>query len=205
MASKFDICSKALAELGEDAISSFTANTPPSNTCGLIYPEYIKYLLSIHEWNFTLKKIQLARLTEGPLNEWKYAYQMPSDLLVFRAFFTGSETNILPQTNYQIYQNQVYTNETTVYIDYQFQPDESQFPPYFLEFAVKALATKLALPITDDLKILQLKKVEAFGNPSDNLNGGEFAVAKRIDSIQSPSPSFNSNGGGNDLLVARFS
>ena len=205
MVSKFDICSKALAELGEDAISSFTANTPPSNACGLIYPEYIQYLLSIHEWNFTLKKVQLARLVEAPLNEWKYAYQMPSDMLVFRAFFVGSETDILPQTNYQIYQDEVYTNEETVYIDYQFQPDESDFPPYVIEFFVKALAAKLALPITDDRNILQLKKIEAFGNPSDNLNGGEFAVAKKIDSLQSPSPSFNRNGGGNDLLVARFS
>ncbi len=205
MASKFDICSKALAELGEDAISSFTANTPPSNACGLIYPDYIKYLLSIFEWNFTLKKVQLARLSEAPLNEWKYAYQMPSDMLVFRAFFVGSETNILPQTNYEIFQDEVYTNEETVYIDYQFQVDESNFPPYFTEFVVKALSAKLALPITDDKNILQIKKVEAFGNPSDNLNGGEFAVAKKIDSLQNPSPSFNSNGGGNDLLAARFS
>jgi len=201
MVSKFDICSRSLVELGEDVISSFTANTDPSKICGLIYPEYIKYLLSIYPWKFTRKKVQLARLVTTPINEYKYAYQLPSDLLILRAVFDSSDTSIAPLQNYDSFQDEIYTDEETVYIDYQFQPDESEFPSFFIEFVVKALSNKLAMPITDDRNIAELKKVEAFGSPSDNLNGGEFGVAKRLDSLQNPSPAIQAN----DLIAARFS
>lgn len=201
MASKFDICSSALMELGEDTISSFTASTAPSKICGQLYPEYIKYLLSLHPWKFTLKKVQLARLSTAPTNEWTYAYQLPSDLLLMRALYNSSDTSILPQTNYEIFQDEVYTDETSVYIDYQYQPDESEFPAFFLEFATAAMAAKLAMPITDDLKIEQSKVVRAFGSPSDNMNGGVFGAAKKLDSLQNPSPAIMAD----DLMAARFS
>lgn len=201
MASKFDICSSALMELGEDTISSFTASTAPSKICGQLYPEYIKYLLSLHPWKFTLKKVQLARLSTAPTNEWTYAYQLPSDLLLMRALYNSSDTSILPQTNYEIFQDEVYTDETSVYIDYQYQPDESEFPAFFLEFATAAMAAKLAMPITDDLKIEQSKVTRAFGSPSDNMNGGVFGAAKKLDSLQNPSPAIMAD----DLMAARFS
>ena len=201
MASKFDICSTSLVELGEETISSFTANTAPSKICGQIYPEYIKYLLSIHPWKFTLKKVQLARLTTSPINEWKYAYQLPSDLLILRAIYNSSSTNIVPQTNYEIFQDEIFTNETTVYIDYQYQPDESTFPAFFTQFVIMAVAARISMAITDDAKIEESKQVKAFGLPSDNLNGGLFGVAKKLDSLQSPSPAIMAD----DLVAARFS
>ena len=201
MVSKFDICSTALVELGEDTISSFTANTPPSKICGQVYPEYIKYLLSIYAWKFSKKKVQLARLTTAPINEWSYAYQMPSDMLMMHGLFNSSSVGILPQTNYEIFQDQIFTNETTVYIDYQFQPDESNFPPFFTQFAIVAIASKLAMPITDDRGIEELKSLKAFGSPSDNLNGGLFGVAKKLDSLQDPTSAIRAD----TLLSARFS
>lgn len=201
MASKFDICSSALMELGEDTISSFTANTAPSKICGQLYPEYIKYLLSLHPWKFTLKKVQLARLTTSPTNEWTYAYQLPSDLLLMRALYNSSDTSVLPQTDYEIFQDEIFTDETSVYIDYQYQPDESNFPAFFLEFATAAMAAKLAMPITDDPSIEQTKTIRAFGSPSDNMNGGVLGVAKKLDSLQNPSPAIRAD----DLMSARFS
>ena len=201
MVSKFEICSSALVELGEDTINSFTANTAPSKICGQIYPEYIKYLLSIHNWKFTKKKVQLARLVDAPLNQYKYAFQLPADMLILRAVYDTNDTSITPLQDYQIFEGQLLTDHTTIYIDYQFQPDESEFPPYFTEFVIKAMASKLGMPITDDRNIAQLKKVEAFGSPSDNLNGGELGVAKKLDSIQNPSPAILAD----DLMAARFS
>lgn len=201
MVSKFEICSTALVELGEDTISSFTANTAPSKICNQIYPQYIKYLLSLHPWKFTLKKIQLARLTTNPINEWSYAYQMPSDMLIMRALFNSDQTSILPQTNFEIFEDKIFTDETIVYIDYQFQPDESNFPPFFTEFVIAAMSAKLAMPITDDRNIEQLKSVKAFGSPSDNMNGGQFGASKKLDSLQDPSQAIRAD----TLVSARFS
>ena len=201
MVSKFDICSRALVELGEETISSFTANTPPSEICSLVYPEYIKYLLSSHPWKFNTKKTKLVRLATDPLNEWKYAYQLPSDLLMLIAFFDSSSEGAIPKTYYELFENAIFTNEEEVYIDYQFQPDESYFPPFFVEFVVMALSSKLARPITDDDKIEQIKTTIAFGTPSENGRGGLFAIARRLDAIQNPSPAIRAD----DLLNARFS
>jgi hypothetical protein len=201
MVSKFDICSRSLVELGEDVISSFTADTDPSKICGLIYPEYIRYLQSSYPWNFTIKKVQLARLSETPLNEWKYKYQMPSDMLIFRAFFNSSSEGVSPMQSYERFEDEVWTNEEAVYIDYQFEVSSDNFPSYFTEFAIMALASKLAMPITDDKTIEETKTIKAFGSPSDNKNGGEFGVAKKLDSQQNPSPAIAAD----DLILARFS
>lgn len=200
MVSKFDICSSALVELGEDTIASFIANTPSSKICGQIYPEYIKYLQSIHPWNFNFKKQQLARLVATPLNEWKYQYELPADMLILHAVYNSSNNNDIPDTRYEIFGSTIMTNEELVYIDYQYQVDEADFPPYFTEFVIKAVASKLARPITDDDNIVQYKKVEAFGSGSDNLNGGEFGMAKKLDSLQNPSTFIRADA----LAAARF-
>lgn len=196
---KFEICSRALVELGEEAISSFDIKGP-ATTCGLIYPEYIKYLLSIHPWKFTLKKVQLARLTTTPVNKWKYAYQLPSDMVIFRAFYNNNNVGARAITHYEIFENRVLTDEEEVYIDYQIQVSEENFPSYFTEFAIMALASKLAMTITDDAKIEERVTVKAWGLPSDNKNGGEFGVAKKLDTQQNPSIAIEAN----DLIAARF-
>ena len=201
MVSEFNICSRALVELGEDTISSFTGS-PAATTCGLIYPEYIKYLLSIHGWKFSLKKAQLARLTDAPLNKWLYAYQLPSDLLVFRAFYDSDDTSVRPLTIYEAFgSNVIHTDAEEVFIDYQFQVDEEDFPSYFTEFVVMALSGKLAMTITDDRNIEKVKETKAWGLPSDNRNGGEFGIAKKLDTQQNPSIALPAD----DLIAARFS
>lgn len=201
MASKFDICSSALIELGEDTINSFDANTAPSQICGQIYPDYIKYLLSIYPWKFTLKKVQLARLSTAPINEWTYSYQLPSDLLMLRAVYDNGNVGAIPLTEYEIFQDELYTDQNALYIDYQFEPEAEDFPPYFVEFAITALANKLAMPITDDRGIEEIKYKKAFGLPSDNRNGGEFGIAKKLDGLQNPTQAIVAD----DLVAARFS
>lgn len=201
MATKFDICSRALNAFGAETINSFTANTNESRICGLVYPQYIRYLQSMHPWRFTLKKVQLARLTTAPLNEWLYAYQLPSDLINLRALYDTSNTGIAPQTEFEIFQDKIYTDFETVYIDYQQEVGAEYFPLYFEEFAVDAIADRIVLSITDDKGLKQMMHQVAWGLPSDNLNGGSFGRAKKLDSMQNPSSAITAD----DLLLARFS
>ena len=79
--------------------------------------------------------------------------------------------------------------------------NESSFPAFFTEFAIGAMASKLAMPITDDRGIEELKTVKAFGSPSDNYNGGLFGVCKKLDSMQDPTSAIRAD----TLLSARFS
>jgi hypothetical protein len=200
MPSKFDICSRALIEIGEETIDSFNT-IGPAQICGTIYPDYIRYLLSIYPWNFTLKKTQLARLTTNPINEWQYAYQLPSDLLILNAVYNSDDTYINPINSFERFEDKIFTNEEKIYIDYQYQINEESFPAYFIEFAIMALASKLAMPITQDKQLEQLKATIAFGGLSDNKNGGEFGTAKKLDSMQNSSSRIRADS----LLIARFS
>lgn len=200
MASKFDICSRALISLGEDVISSFTGSSR-ARICGNVYPQYIRYLMVMHYWKFNRKKAQLARLTTLPLNEWQYAYQLPSDLLMLRAVYEDGTTGAYPITDYEIFENQLYTDQEKVYIDYQYEVASENFPIFFEEFVVAALAAKISRSITDDQNITNETRAIAFGFPSSNGKGGEFGNAARLDSFQSPSSSIPAN----DLVAARFS
>jgi hypothetical protein len=200
MASEFELCSKSLIDLGEDTINSFTEDTSRSRICGLVYPDYIKYLLCLYPWKFNATKAQLARLNMTPLNKWAYAYQLPGDLLNLVAVYNSSAVGVTPITGFERSGEMILTNENYIYLDYQTEPNSKDFPAYFAEFVVKAFASKIALSITDDLKIAEIMHVKAFGLPSDNNNGGEFAIAKRLDSLQNASSAILSN----DLLAARF-
>lgn len=200
MASDVKICSDALLLLGEESINSFDQDVSRARICGDIYPEYIKSLLSRYPWKFTLKKQQLSRLTTAPLNKWKYAYQLPSDLLVLRAIYNSDGTSIPYMTEYEKFGETIHTDYEAVYIDYQYQVAEEDFPYYFVELAKKAMASQIAMTITDDRALADIKRTEAFGTLSDNWQGGEFGVAKRIDSLQNPTPNMETN----DIFLSRF-
>ena len=75
------ICSDALLMLGASPISSFTEGTDESNICDRLYPDIKIRALTMYDWSFSFKKTQLARLVTTPANEYKYEYQLPSDII----------------------------------------------------------------------------------------------------------------------------
>lgn len=134
-----------------------------------------------------MKKALLARLATAPVNEWKYAYQLPSDRIGAPfALFNSSAVGASPVKHYEVFADKVYTNEVTVYVDYPFKPVEPDFPGYFVEFLVLAVAAHLALPITDQMGMAQQFSQLAYGLPSDNMSGGALGRARYADAAQQP-------------------
>ena len=198
---KFDICSNALIQLGAEPIASFDDGTAIAQICATVYPAFKLYTLSTYPWLFTMKKQQLARLLETPLNEYRYAFQLPTDMLTLRAMYNSGQVGAIPYIAYEIFgDGKVFTDSPKLYADYQYEVDENKFPHYFTEFMSTAFAAKIAMAVTENENLAALKKQEAFGSPSDNLSGGMFGVAKRIDS-QQQSPQITPHF---DLLAARF-
>lgn len=185
--SKYKVCALALTELGLRPISSFqdTSNTEAAQICGIIWDDFSKYILSIHSWRFTMKKRQLGRSTDNPLNEWRYAYDKPVDLLRLHAIFDGNGIGIMPYHGYELFNEYIYSDATTLWADYQANVEPQNWPYWFVEFAVVALAAKLA-PILSRNDLADIKFRQAYGTPSDNLLGGLLGQAKRIDSMQMP-------------------
>lgn len=184
------ICSDALTLLGASTISSFSEGTPAATACSRLYPDLRDTIISRYPWSWSMKKVKLARLATAPLNEWKYAYQLPGGILtgVQAIFDSGSDGARSINSGWEIYEDQVFTNLETVYIDYQQTVSEADMPPYFVRLLRTAMAAELAIIITDQASKADFFRSQAFGTPMENGRGGLFREAANIDSRSQLSP-----------------
>ena len=183
------ICSDALILLGAQPISSFTEGSDAAQACDRLYPDLRDSLLSRYPWSWSYKKEQLARLATEPVTEWDYAYQLPGDILSgVRALFNTASTFGSPlRYGWELYGDQVYTNEEEVYIDYQATVTESKMPNYFVHLLRTAMAGELGMIVTDQISKADYYRSLAFGTPGENGRGGLFREAMNIDSRGQPS------------------
>lgn len=166
-----DIASNALLLIGESPIASFTEDTVAALIAANLYSPTFESLLTLHPWRFASNKATLSRLTATPTNQWKYAYQLPSDFLVAQHIDEGND-------NYQIYADKLYSDNTTMILDYTYKPDESFLPAYFTQLLQLKLASVFAIPITESAT-----KGEYYAGLADK----QLQRAKTIDSQSTPS------------------
>lgn len=143
-ATKIKIISDALVLLGEKPASSLSENrygvTVMANLFENVYEEELQN--NGHGWHFARTKKALSRLVNSPLNEFKYAYQLPTDMLLPIGIYP-------PGQQYEIYGDHLYTNATAVELEYKFKPEISQLPAYFTLLLKLRLARLAAKPITE--------------------------------------------------------
>lgn len=138
---KIGIISKALILCGEKALNSLSDDRYGAEVGGNLFELIYENELQSNPWRFSMKKAALGRLNVTPLNQFQYAYQVPADCLLVR--------HVYPATVYEIFGNRVYTDDTTVELDYQFKPDVGSIPAYFSMLMVYALARDMVKPITE--------------------------------------------------------
>jgi len=182
--SDISICSEALILLGASAISSFTEGTPAATACSALYPGVRDTLLARYMWSWSLKKTQIFRLSTDPTNEWKYAYQLPADVLsgAIALFDNGGNNAQAVNYGWEVYEDKIFTNLETVYIDYQYSVPEAKMPTYFVKLLRTALASELAIVVTDQVSKADYFRNLAYGTPGENGRGGLFREATNIDS-----------------------
>lgn len=139
---KIDLISKALILCGEKPITSLSDNrygaTVGSNMFELLYENELQSNL----WRFAMTKGALSQLVAQPLNKWRYAYQLPTDMLL--------PVGIYPvDLQYEIYADHLYTDRSSVELDYMFKPEVTAVPAYFSTLMVFTLAQHFIKPITE--------------------------------------------------------
>jgi len=138
---KIGLLSKALILIGEKPLNSLSDErygaTVGSNLFELIYENE----LQSNRWRFACAKVALSRLVDVPLNEWQYAFQLPPTMLL--------PIGIFPAAPYEIYADRLYTEQSTIELDYMFKPDVTAVPAYFSTLMVYALARDMVKPITE--------------------------------------------------------
>ena len=135
-----DICSKALLMVGANAIQSFSDGSKESGLCSSLYEITKDTLLTNRLWSFSIEQLNLARLNETPLRDWKYVYALPTQILRVRKV-AGSKT-------FDIMGNKLYSNNPQVSIDCQKTVDVDEMPPYFQTALISELASKLSISLS---------------------------------------------------------
>lgn len=140
-ASKISIISKALVLCGETPLTSLSDPRYGATVGNQLFELFYEEEVQSGSWRFAHKKRALSRLTDTPLNQWQFIYQLPTDMLLPRGVY--------PSQPYEIYGDHLYTNATTVDLEYLFKPEISDLPAYFAMLMVYKLTANFIKPITE--------------------------------------------------------
>lgn len=186
------IASRSLVLLGEEPISSFDQSSA-AQTAGELYPSTRAAVLTCYPWACTKHKMQLNRLSAPPDSQWSYAFKLPPGFLRLIAAYPSAGVGVAPIDAYEIFGNDLLTNVTDVWLDYQRVVDESAWPPYVRKLMEYAFASELAMPVTDQVSKADYWERKAWGNPAEGLKGGWFRIATTAEAQGQPSSSLMSS------------
>jgi len=207
MTTSVAVTSQALLLIGASAIDSFSDDSNEAEIANVLYEPYIKSLLSIYPWTFATKKRLLVQDTIAPIGEYRYSHTVPAEAKLIWALFNTANVGAPPIKDFDIYADdtgnlrRIYSNQPTLFADYTIYISESAWPEYFEVFAVSALASKLAIPITRNAELASFYRQEAFGSANANMKGGLYGVATSTDAKQKRNEMVVSS----PLTEARFS
>lgn len=142
MATKVSMSSNALLLIGHGTINSFSDPGAGARAASNLYDTVYEDAITSYPWRFAMGKVSLSKLVATPLNEWTNAFQLPGNLLLTYKTY--------PRSDFEIYEDKLYSNLDTVEIDYWFKPDESALPPYFVKYMQYLLAAEFAISVTDN-------------------------------------------------------
>ena len=168
------ICSNALAMLGQGPITDLAGTNPHAIMCNSIYASTRDALLEEHAWGFATKRVALAVSTTTPESGYDYQFALPADCLrVLDADTTG--THYVTEYGYLL----ANVDEITIrYITRVTEP--GRFSPTFGEALACRIASKLAMPILKKSSAVQM---------AEALFDRSIKIAKRCDAAQdNPTP-----------------
>lgn len=184
------ICARALVNIGMNPIQNLDGDDDVTTSCNLIYPMVKKEVLSLYPWWATKGKKRLGRLTSTPVNEYRYAFSLPSGRISGPlAIYNSGEVGAQSIKEWDIFEDNILSDEPSLWGDFQFNIDESKFPPYIENLIIYGLSARLAEILTDDSSKADKYDFIAFGNPGEKRMGGYFETARTIDSRYRPTQS----------------
>jgi hypothetical protein len=185
MPSAIDFCSNALLLIGDEPISSFIDPGAGAQAAANLYPTTKEMILSYHPWTFALKEQRLSRLTAQPdtFTGFKYAFQLPTDIIRLWAIFEHSDYMQVGQL--------IYSNQTELLARYVYNVEETQIPAHLVKAIEYQLAAEFAISVTEDEKkadmyqrkataqLAKASNVDSQGHPQQAIIDSPFVDARR--------------------------
>jgi hypothetical protein len=187
MATGLSICQAGLLLIGAESINSFSDGTLQSDAAATLYEPTRDAILTRYLWKFSLTSANLARLETSPYADYQYAYQLPPDPQYLRALKIAGR-----YMDYTIRGDLLLSNEDTCTLTYQYSPDETKYPPYFVSLMQMQMASVFAAAVAQDMDM-----ANAFEARAER----EFLRAKSADSQSIPPKKLNASA--YPLIAAR--
>lgn len=142
------ICNSALAKLGAERIISLDADNSRAKLLKEQYEKIRDELLYSHPWNFATARVQIAPLSEQPLFDFDYQFQLPVDCL--RVYGTD-----LPQgAEWKVEGRLLLCNYETLNIKYiKKEEDCSLYTPAFVEVLALKIAADCAYSLVQSIQL----------------------------------------------------
>ena len=155
MASKVEICNRALQKLGAERITSLTEDSVNARACNVAYEPVKLSELRAHPWNFAIKRAQLPASATPPEFGRPNSFPLPSDFVRLMPPYPEANTNDL---DWQIEGKQIYTFDSApLNVRYIYNvTDPNEMDVLFRE----ALATKIALELCEEFTQSPSKKAD---------------------------------------------
>jgi len=153
MASKVEICNRALQKLGAERITSITEDSVNARACNVAFEPVKLSELRAHPWSFAIKRAVLAASATPPEFGRPRSYPLPADFLRLLPPYPEMNTNDL---DWQIEGKSIYTFDSApLQIRYIYDvTDTNEMDTLFRE----ALSTKLAGELCEELTQSNSKK-----------------------------------------------
>lgn len=200
--SDIDIASKSLVLCRANPISSFSEGSNEADIISLYYETFIADVFGRFPWSFAKKKRRINQDATAPVNEFLYSFQLPSEVIRLCAVYNSDQTGARPMRGgWKRVGNFIFSNEPQLWAEYTVYKPETEWPGYFEQYAIHALATLICVPVSDDGQRANDLHVMTYGKDTENERGGKFGVAASADSQGEPPPETEANS----LIAARFS
>lgn len=201
MVDRVTMINRALSRIGCLPIQSEAAPGPAGTGVVFTYDAVLDDLLSKYPWHFTKKFAALSRLTAVPPLGWTSAFLLPPSRVALPRAYYDSATSDRPLTRFQVSTNEIYTQTTILFAEYQERPEPPYMPAYFRELLTLAAAAEYALEIREDPSLRRELRRNAYGAEEYQGEGGQFKVAADLDA--QAGASLQPAGGSNPLTDIR--
>ena len=151
--SDVEICNLALIGLNANTIIALDGTTEESRKCLAVYARVREQVLCAHPWNFAIARVALSALSDAPLFDYDYAFQIPTECL--RVIKSDLDVNGYAWVREG---DQILANDSAIKIKYIKRiTDPNLFSADFIAAFAARLESDLAYPITGNADLAKAK------------------------------------------------
>lgn len=203
MVTRIDICNRAMTNTGMEPLESEEADG--ADTVINIYEASLDLLLSLYPWSFNRQLRQLSSQEEPPGAHWRYRFNLPADRVGPPTAIYTSKEDVDSNRTLRLFafdgDNGLLADHPVLWIRFPGRPSPAFWPGYFRVLVQTVMERDLAIAGPVDKGLRDRKHQDAFGTPSEHMEGGLMGVARRRDAASTPAQELVSEGG--DLIEAR--